>query len=59
VFALAIFGVNTVTYGVGSIILPSLIIPFAGIAYFAYRTVMIGIVLAPVDQVGWLTLIPH
>jgi hypothetical protein len=58
-FALVIFAINTFRVSVLSIILPSMIIPFAGIAYFAYSSLMIGITLAPADQAGWIALIPH
>ncbi len=36
-FALVILGVNTLTVGVLSILLPSMIVPFAGVAIFAYQ----------------------
>jgi hypothetical protein len=58
-FALVILGVNTLTVGVLSILLPSMIIPFAGIAVFAYRAFDIGLTLAPADANGWLILVPH
>jgi hypothetical protein len=35
------------------------IAPFAGIAVFAYRTLTIGLTLAPADETGWVALIPH
>ncbi|WP_242623198.1 stage II sporulation protein M [Pseudonocardia sediminis] len=58
-FALVILGVNTLTVGVASILLPSMVVPFAGVAVFAYRAFTIGTTLAPVDENGWLILIPH
>lgn len=58
-FALVILGVNTLTVGALSILLPSMIVPFAGIAVFAYRAFDIGLTLAPADQTGWVILIPH
>lgn len=58
-FAAMILGVNTLTVGLASIVLPSLVIPFAGIAIFAYRAVVIGITLAPTDPSTWIILIPH
>ncbi|AOS63828.1 stage II sporulation protein M [Actinoalloteichus hymeniacidonis] len=58
-FALVIFAVNTLTVGVLSILLPSMIVPFAGIAIFAYRAFDIGMTLAPTDDAVALTLIPH
>jgi hypothetical protein len=58
-FALVILGVNTLTVGALSIVLPSMILPFAGIAVFAYRAFDIGLTLAPTNETGWLILIPH
>jgi hypothetical protein len=58
-FALVILGVNTLTVGALSILLPSMILPFAGIAVFAYRAFDIGLTLAPADDTGWVALIPH
>lgn len=58
-FALVILGINTFTVGALSILLPSMIVPFAGIAVFAYRAVDIGLTLAPADRAGWVGLIPH
>ncbi|MBC8091655.1 MAG: stage II sporulation protein M [Pseudonocardia sp.] len=58
-FALVILGVNTLIVGALSILLPSMIVPFAGIAVFAYRAFDIGLTLAPADQTGWVILIPH
>lgn len=58
-FALVILGVNSLRVGLLSIILPSMIIPFAGALFFAYSSLIIGITLAPTDQAGWVALIPH
>ena len=58
-FAAMILGLNTITVGLASIVLPSLVIPFLGIAVFAYRAVVIGVTLAPTDQSTWIVLIPH
>jgi hypothetical protein len=58
-FALVILGVNALTVGALSILLPSMIVPFAGIAVFAYRAFDIGLTLVPADQTGWVLLIPH
>jgi hypothetical protein len=58
-FALVILGINALTVGALSILLPSMIVPFAGIAVFAYRAFDIGLTLAPADQTGWVLLIPH
>jgi hypothetical protein len=56
-FAVTILGVNTITVGLFSIVLPSLVIPFVGIAIFAYRAVVIGVTLT--DPTTWTILIPH
>ncbi len=58
-FALVILGVNTLTVGVLLIVLPSLVVPFAGIAFFTCKAVEIGVTLAPADGTGWVNLIPH
>lgn len=58
-FALVIFGVNTLTVGALSILLPSMIVPFVGIAVFAYRAFDIGLTLAPINETAWVALIPH
>lgn len=58
-FVLVILGVTTVTVGALSILLPSMIVPFAGIAVFAYRAFDIGLTLAPADRTGWVVLVPH
>jgi hypothetical protein len=41
------------------IVLPSLVVPFAGIAFFTCKAVEIGVTLAPADGTGWVILIPH
>ncbi len=58
-FALVILGVNTLTVGAASILLPSMVVPFAGIAVFTYRAFDIGLTLAPADRTGWVILVPH
>jgi len=58
-FAVTILGVNVITVGLFSIVLPSLVIPFAGVAVFAYRAVVIGVTLAPTEPATWIALIPH
>ncbi|MGP9538087.1 hypothetical protein ACT3SP_08745 [Brachybacterium sp. AOP43-C2-M15] len=58
-FAVTILGVNAITVGLFSIVLPSLVIPFAGIVIFACRAVVIGVTLAPTDPSTWIVLIPH
>ncbi|MET0452699.1 MAG: stage II sporulation protein M [Mycobacterium sp.] len=58
-FALAILGVNVVKMGVLTIVLPSMIVPFAGVALFAYWAVQTGVTLVPASDIGWVALIPH
>lgn len=58
-FALVILGVNLGKVALGFITLPSMIVPFAGIPVFAYWAFTTGIVLAPVDHMTTMTLIPH
>jgi hypothetical protein len=58
-FALVILGVNTFTVGVWLIVLPSLVVPFAGLAFSTYWAVQTGVTLAPADATGWVILIPH
>lgn len=58
-FALVIFGVNVFTVGALNIVLPSLLIPFAGVGIFAYRAFTLGAVLAPSTDIAAVGLIPH
>ena len=58
-FALTILAVNTLKMGVLTIVAPSMIVPFAGIALFAYWDVTTGMTLVPQNDVGWVALIPH
>ena len=58
-FSLTILAVNTLTVGVLTILLPSMIVPFVGIALAAYRGFGFGVVLAPVDDTVATTLLPH
>lgn len=58
-FSLTILAVNTLTVGVATILLPSMIVPFAGIALAAYRAFEFGTALAPVDETMATTMIPH
>lgn len=58
-FALAILANNALRAGLLSIVLPSMIVPFAGVVWFAYAMFTVGLMLAPVDRDGWLVLIPH
>lgn len=45
--------------GAATIVLPSLIVPFAGIPLFAYWAFTTGITLVPASDIGWVALIPH
>ncbi|MDO3635132.1 stage II sporulation protein M [Mycolicibacterium arseniciresistens] len=58
-FALVILAVNTVKMCVLTIVLPSMIVPFAGIALFAYWAASTGVTLVPASDIGWVALIPH
>lgn len=58
-FALTIFAVNTLTVGVLAILLPSMIVPFAGVVVAGYRAFEFGVALAPVNETVAKTLIPH
>ncbi|PSK89435.1 hypothetical protein CLV63_12671 [Murinocardiopsis flavida] len=58
-FALTIFGVNVVTVAALRILLPSMIVPFAGIPLFAYKAYETGVILAPVDATVAKLMIPH
>ncbi len=58
-FALTILGVNAIRWGVLSIVLPSLIVPFAGIALFAYKAFTLGLAMAPTTKIIAVGLIPH
>lgn len=58
-FAAVIFLVNVFPTALLLITLPSLVIPFAGLAVFTLKTIDLGITLAPVDATSRLTLIPH
>jgi hypothetical protein len=57
-FSLAILGKN-VSYGAQWIVLPSLIVPFAGIALFAYKAFTLGLAMAPTTKIIAVGLIPH
>ena len=57
-FALSILGVNAIMTGVPLIVLPSLIIPFAGIALFAHKAFTIGLGLASTTSIA-AVWIPH
>ncbi|GAB3457783.1 hypothetical protein GCM10027570_40750 [Streptomonospora sediminis] len=58
-FSLTILAVNTFTVAVPMILLPSMVVPFAGIAAYAYKAFTFGTTLAPHDETTALTLIPH
>jgi hypothetical protein len=58
-FALTILGVNLFRLSLLTIVLPSLIVPFAGLALFGYWAVETGITLVPASPEGWVALIPH
>ncbi|OOC53698.1 MULTISPECIES: stage II sporulation protein M [Nocardiopsis] len=58
-FSLTILLVNVVTVAVLTILLPSMVVPFAGIVIFMYRAFNFGVVLAPVDETTAKILIPH
>lgn len=58
-FALAILGVNTVKMGALTIVVPSLIVPFAGIPLLTYWALTTGVTLVPASDIGWVALIPH
>ncbi|MCG5213345.1 stage II sporulation protein M [Streptosporangium sp. KLBMP 9127] len=58
-FGATIFMVNVFATALLLIVLPSLVIPFAGLVVFVIKTIDIGILLAPVDRTSALILIPH
>jgi hypothetical protein len=58
-FALTILAVNAIKMGVLTIVLPSMIVPFAGIALFAYWAFTTGVTLVPANDIGWVALSPH
>ncbi|MFI6293962.1 stage II sporulation protein M [Nonomuraea sp. NPDC050790] len=59
VFGTTIFVVNVFATALPLIVLPSLVIPFAGLLVFVVKTIDIGIILAPVNRTSALILIPH
>ena len=58
-FALTILGVNVVSTGALQIVLPSMIVPFAGIPIFAYKAFTLGLAMAPNTKMMAVALIPH
>jgi hypothetical protein len=57
--AVVILGVNILTVGMLLILVPSMIVPFAGLVLLAYKAFTLGLTLAPHDEAGWVALIPH
>ncbi|MDE3723806.1 stage II sporulation protein M [Nocardiopsis sp. N85] len=58
-FGLTILAVNVLTVALPMILLPSMVVPFAGIVLFSYKAFTFGVVLAPVDATMAKILIPH
>ena len=58
-FALVIFGVNTLTVGAAMIVLPSMLVPFLGIVVFAWKALNIGLAIVPTTPTLWVGFIPH
>jgi hypothetical protein len=58
-FALTILGVNVGRLSLLTIVLPSLVVPFSGLALFGWWAVETGITLVPASPAGWVALIPH
>jgi len=58
-FALVILANNALRFALLNLVLPSMIVPFAGIVWCVYTLFPVGLMLAPVDRDGWLVLIPH
>jgi hypothetical protein len=57
-FALTILGVNVFRLSLLTILLPSLIVPFAGLASFAFWAVQVGVTLTPTSPEAWVSFIP-
>jgi Stage II sporulation protein M len=57
-FSLTILGVNVMS-GALLIVLPSSIVPFAGIPIFAYKAFTLGLAMAPTTKIKVVALIPH
>lgn len=58
-FAVVILEVNLFQLSLLTIVLPSLIIPFAGILTFSVWAVVTGVTIVPADAQGWVAMIPH
>ena len=58
-FALVIFAVNTFQVGAAMIVLPSMLVPFLGIALFAYKALTLSMAIVPTTPTLWVAFIPH
>ncbi|GAA2342088.1 hypothetical protein GCM10009854_18300 [Saccharopolyspora halophila] len=58
-FSLIILAVNALKASLLTIVLPSMVVPFAGVAFFAYTTFDLGVSLAPINETLAKTMIPH
>lgn len=58
-FAATILGVNVARISLASIVLPSMVVPFAGLVITAWWAFTTGITIAPMEPAGWIPLIPH
>ena len=58
-FALVIFLVNAIPTALLQITVPSLVVPFLGVAFFTLNVLRLGIQLAPTDSASAWTLLPH
>lgn len=58
-FALMILVVNVLPLSLLTILLPSMVVPFGGLALFAYWAVQTGITLVPTTPQLWVAMIPH
>lgn len=58
-FGLTILANNVFRAALLSIVLPSMVVPFSGIALFLYSTFTIGVIVAPVDGDTAAVLVPH
>ncbi|RKS08615.1 stage II sporulation protein M [Nocardiopsis sp. Huas11] len=58
-FTMVILAVNVLRVCLLTIVLPSMIVPFAGLAFFAYQAFIVGVTLAPVEEGLGVGMIPH
>jgi hypothetical protein len=58
-FGLVIFAINFFQLSILTIVLPSLIVPFAGWGFFAFWIVQTGVTIAPNSPTSWVHFIPH